>query len=829
MNYSPHCKMSAAEGTGRLFSRIWRAGALAATALSPVIMAAPGLAAEATAAPAETEVVDDSIIVVTAQRRTEALEDVPMTVTVLTPESLAKANVNNVRDLANVTTGYQLGNGGTVPQPAIRGITTTNAGAFENNVAVYIDDVYQTLPAALNIDMPNIQNVQVLKGPQGTLYGRNATGGAILISTIDPGKKWTGKVELTYARFDDKRASAFVSGPISDQVGVSLAGYIRRTDGWIKKASRTQPGKFDGRTLGIDQDAIRAKLYFEFSDSFSATAGYAYTHVDDPNANNFTHFENVTVPSAASGGTTPTKLGGAAFDLKSKINVKQNEGFLKLKLETGIGELRSISAYTNTTVDTPFDPDGSYVPAQYFTNKQRDRSWQQTLDYSISAIDNLDLLVGAQYINIKTSYPGPATFYLGPTSFNPAVEVPLSQYSVFYRDEVFNRTKEAWAAYADATFHLGDRLSINAGGRYSEETQDVYVRRTSPLRISPSNPVGLVYDTKAYEAATGTEFASKYKKFTPRASIRYEIEPRTSVYVSYSKGFRSGEWPSNVPTSGGGIVGAPSLYRDAKQETVDAYEVGFKHAGSRLRAEVAGFYYDYKNLQVSNTVVSGTSIFTILQNAPSAEIYGAEASFDYEVVENFNVHAGATWLHARYGKGFIYSGTGVNPAVTGFNTNSDPLKTFKNVSLAQDISGDQMARAPNFTAVLGADYLIPNGEGGLLMAVNAKYTDSYVVTDPSIWGGWVANNPANFGNNASLLQNTPYANRANQQRARQGSFVMLNASVTWTDPSNTYYARLWGKNLLDEKFLIHYRPTTVDTYSPLGEPLSFGVTAGIRF
>ena len=217
--------------------RIRRFGALlSASALVGALAVTPAIAQTA-----EAEV-DNNTIIVTAQRRSEALEDVPMSIAVVTSETLANAGVTNLRDLSTVTSGYSLGAGGAFPQPALRGVTTLINGSFENNVVVYIDGLYQPVAAGLNIDLPNVESVQVLKGPQGTLYGRNATGGALLLTTVSPSQEWTGKAEVTYARFDDKRASGYVAGPLSDEIGVSLAGYIRRSDGYFRKASRTVGG-----------------------------------------------------------------------------------------------------------------------------------------------------------------------------------------------------------------------------------------------------------------------------------------------------------------------------------------------------------------------------------------------------------------------------------------------------------------------------------------------------------------------------------------------------------------------------------------------------------
>ena len=787
---------------------------LGATALTAPLVATPALAQQS-----DDAAVDSNTIIVTAQRRSEAVEDVPMTVTVLSPDTLAAAGISSVRDLANLTTGFQVGNGGSYPQPSIRGVTTINAGSYENNVALFVDGLYQTTPQVLNMDLPNVQNIQVLKGPQGTLYGRNATGGAILIDTIDPGDAWQGNVEATYARFDDKRVRGYLAGPLSDSVGFSIAGTTRRTDGYYKRASLTTPGEFDGRFLGLKQDSVRAKLKFDLTDSFRATLGYNYTRASDPRGVLFTPIENVASDYVAPGrNTRPRGLGEAAGDAFD-IDLKSHEGSLRLELDTGVGTLRSVTGYTLSKYSTTFDFNGSYVADSYSTSINRDRTWQESLDFSVNAISGLDLILGGTYYNIKTSFTTPNTALLAPAGSPPGT--PLSSYRIF-SETYFTRTKEAWAVFADATAHITDALSLNVGARYSKETQDVSGEKYV------YNPVTGALTGTPYTYASSAR-TSRYKKFTPRASLRYELAQGTNIYASYSKGFRGGEWNSVIPNDN------PNLWRDVGQETVDAYEVGFKTAGSRLRFELAGFLYDYKNLQTSFTQNVNGIALVILQSAPKAKIKGVEASVDYKLTDTFNLRAGATYLHARYGDGFFFTGVGVNPAVPGFNANSDPLKTFVNRTLAQDLSGLQMSRAPNFSAYGGFDFRIPNGDGGLTFSANAKYTDSYVVTNPSIWGGdptysLVDNDPTNdVINNGESLAGTPYADRSNKQRARQGKYVLLNASVTWSDPSDTYYVRAWGNNLTNQIYRIHYNPTSTGTYQPIAEPRTYGLTLGYKF
>ena len=823
-------------------------------------LAMPFWAAPAMAQGAAADETSTNDIIVTAQRRNEKLEEVPMTVQVVSAATLANSGINTIRDLANVTSGFQLNQGGSYPQPAIRGISSLAAGAYENNVAVFVDGLYEATPQVLNMDLPNVQDVQILKGPQGTLYGRNATGGAILINTIDPGNELKGSVEATYAKFNDYRGRVSISGPLGDKVGFSLAGTLRHTDGYYKIASRTTPGQFSGRGLPLRQESIRAKLKFDLSETFTATLAYNYTHASDGRGVVFTPIENVAAAYTAGTGrdTRPTGLGEIAGDVFD-LNYRQHEGSLKLELDTGIGKLRSITGYSVAKLLTRFDFGGSYVPDSFSPSDLKDRTIQESVDFTFDTAKNFDLIVGGNYYNIKFNYdpntPSSAFAYAG-AAVNPATTtVPLSDYKRA-SDTFFFRTKKAWAVFADATLHATDRLSIKVGARYSEETQNVSgykVNYSVVTGLPTSCPYSISGETEGGLACGATvngvfvprssARSSHYSRFTPSASIRYEISPGTNAYFSYTSGFRGGEWNGAIPSDN------PDLWRDVKQETVNAFELGLKSAGRRFRFDIAGFYSKYKDLQVSNTQVIQVgsppvaTALVVLANLPSAKIYGVEANFDFKATDNFTIRGGATFLHARYGPGSLFTGVGVNPAAVGFNTSSDPLKTFQNQSLAQDISGTQMARAPNFAGFLGFEYNIPKGDGGIRIAANVKYTDSYVVTNPSLWGGesaatfnakLIANPSALPDNNAAFnaagAAGTPYLNRASEQRTRQEAFALVNASVSWTDPSDHYYVRVWGNNLTNKFYRVHYNPLVGSgTYQPIGEPLSFGGTVGYKF
>ncbi len=787
---------------------------------------------------AAAEETNSNDIIVTAQRRSEKLEEVPMSIAVVTAETLANSGINTLRDLQNVTSGFQLNNSGSYPQPAIRGITTTNSGSYENNVALWVDGLYEITPQILNMDIPNVKGIQILKGPQGALYGRNATGGAILIDTIDPGKEWNGNAEATYGRFNDRRFRGYVAGPLSDKIGFSLAGTYRKTDGYYNHVNPADTTKTDGHTLGLDQQSIRAKIKAEITDGFKATIVYNYTRASDPRGVFFTPTENLTAASQGNWGM------GSFIGQVAILDFKQHEGSLKLELDTGIGTLRSVTGYQHSTQVQTYDTTATtYTPSSISQVSFIDNTWQENLDYTITAIDKLDLIVGFTYFNNKEKFvPGGANATLIAPAGSP-VGTPLSSY-VISNQKDSQRTKDSWAGFIDATFHATDRLSINVGGRYSQETQNIHATNINYCALAAGCvggiPIGGITGT-IYDASNG----ATYSKFTPRASIRYEISPRTNIYFSYSQGFKAGEWNGVIPDNN------PAVWfqkGQVGQEKVDSFEAGLKTASQKLRFDLSGFYYNYKDLQISSVQFVGGVASVYLQTLPKAKIYGIESNVDYDVTSDFKVRAGATWLHARYGNGAFFQGVGVNPAGTVAVPNpANPLKSFPNVfipPLWQDISGMQMVRAPDFTGYVGFEYNIPKGDGGFKIAANVKYTSSYVVTDPSVWGGesqaaftartgltaptiaTPSNNNAVFA--AAGAAGTPYLSQSSDQRARQSGYALVNASVTWTDPTDHYYVRVWGNNLTNKFYAVHYRPSS-RTYIPLGEPLSFGGTIGYKF
>jgi iron complex outermembrane receptor protein len=733
-------------------------------------------------------------IVVTAQRRAEVLEDVPMSVTVVTPESLAASGVTSIHDISQVASGVQVNWAGAFTQPAIRGVTSLTNGYGENNVAIYVDGFYDSSTVAINQDLANIASIQVLKGPQGALYGRNATGGAILINTLEPSDITTGSAEVTYARFNDRRFKGYFSSPITDKLAFSVAAYWRKSDGWLDFADpathapagvnpAAMPDADDPAPL--EQRSVRTKLRANITDNLTATLAYNYGYSNSVNGNLYSTYEYrpATLPPAP-------KFGEVAYNYDTKQLAKTDEVRLKVEWLTDIGTLTSYTGYTRIVNPLQFDFDGTYADLSSTTSNFKQYTKQQTLDFAINAIDRMDLIIGASFIN-DDIHADPDNLSTNWVSCGPTC--PEGRIAGTQQKQALEA--EAWAIYIDGTYRATDKLSLSAGARYTDEYKRGEYSSQCVIAGIPGCTVA-----GAFVFAPTNKYMS-FNKLTPRASVRYELAPQTNVYASYSKGFRSG----TISLSG---AATPDLWLPVDPETIDAYEVGFKTAQGMYRFDIAAFLYDYKDLHVSitrpNPLGPSFGQQTVFQNAKKAEIYGLDGSFDIALLDDFNIRLGATWLHARYKDFDNASGTALNPA-TGLN-----------VTTRQNWNGKEMARAPEFSANLGADYTVHLPYGSVLMAANVRYTDSYVINNPSLFGG------------ENLTTGEVYP--GDKQRYRQDSMTLVNASLTWNAPDEHLYIGVFGTNLTNKKYLVTYTGTAgFGDYGTQAEPRTYGARVGYKF
>lgn len=722
--------------------------------------------------PGEDETLGSSEIIVTAQRRAERLEDVPVAIVALSGDTLAKAGVQRMSDLGQVATGVQVNRAGAFTQPAIRGITTLTLGfGFENNVAVYVDGFYQPDMVTINGDLANLASVQVLKGPQGTLYGRNATAGAIVMETLAPSREPTANAQVSYGRFNDIRSQAYVSLPVTDTLAVSLAGYYRSSDGYIRDIGADPLSSADDTDAApLKSNSLRAKVLFAPSDMFKVTLGYNHGEVEDSRGLLYTvnryAFAIPASPPRASARDT------ASPSQPADGRARADEFTGKVEIDTGLGTLTSYTGYAKRVSKSVFDFDASRpVITQSVINAIRQRTFQQTLDFATKPVDNLDLIFGAFYYDDKLDYGkrGGQTYsgVVGPAGL--------------LRNQFVFTSSKAYALYADATYTVADRLFLTGGLRYNHEKRGI--RYFEVAGIVPT-------------VAPPADKSATFSSVTPRAVARFELAPRTSIYASYSQGFRAGVFN---PT----VLPSPTLVVPIRPEKLTSYEVGFKTASPTLRFDAAAFYYDFRDLQVGLTIPSPLNPLTVIQqiiNAKKAESYGVEGQVTWTPGTDLTVRAGAAYTHARYTDFKNATGTGLNAA------------TQTNVTAqAQDWSGQQMARAPSFTANLGLNYDLDFAGGRLEFAGNASYTASFVVANPSLFG------PAGP------------AGLANKQRYRQKAYAIANAQMNWTDPSDHFTIGVYFDNITNTRYNFVLSGGTFGDYSQANEPRTYGLRGGFKF
>jgi iron complex outermembrane receptor protein len=709
-------------------------------------------------------------IIVTAQRRRERLEDVPASVAVVSGESLTNSGVSRFQDLGNVVPGVQIARTGTNVLPSIRGISSGVVGiGQENNVAIYIDGFYQPDAFSINQDFANLADVQVLKGPQGTLYGRNATGGAILVNTLDPAKTFEARGTISYGSRNDLRGQAYITGPITENLAFGLAAYSRSNDGYIhdlngfgSQALLANPTLYesdDNRTAPYRNRSIRAKLKWTPPGGVSVTLGYSHFFIDDPRAIAYTLVGRSSLVAATAkftGLPISYERDTSSLNFRPEHETRGDDFTLAVGVKLGgFGEVTSRTSYLTRANHQKYDFDGTPFDANSNDVYSTRRAFTQAIDASITASSSLNLLVGAFYYNEKSELQPQLAFSRSTTT--GATGLPIVQ--------IASLKTEALAGYADGTLSLTSRLSLTAGVRYSTEKKTV----------TRENPVG-----RDLIAAAGLLSTTRFDGVTARFIARYRVSDHGNIYASFSQGFKSGTYATS---------GTASL---VKPETINAYEIGYKQGGP-IRFEAAAFYYDYKDLQTGATIFVNGLSGQVLFNVPKATVYGAETNISISPIPGLNLRVGAAYTRARYDQFPNATGTGIS-AVTGLN-----------ITQTQDWTGLRLIRSPDWTAVASADYTFDFAGGHAGIGATVNYTSEYTPSSDAIFP---------LG-----TQNLRYL---------QTGFAMVNLQANWTEPSGKISVGVFVENAANKRYKIVSNGSSFGDYDIYNEPRSVGVRFSFR-
>lgn len=620
-------------------------------------------------------------IVVTANKREESVQSIPAAVTAIGGAALQQQGIGNVPDLQMRVPSLVAGSGPFVTAVSLRGVGTNNlSAASQPGVAIHIDGVYQPRLSAGALGALDLERVEVLRGPQGTLYGRNASGGVINYVTAAPGGELSGAVTAGYASYDEVRLGGFLNVPLGDRIRGRLAvDYTDRSDGFVENARAGGPDADKGSTL-----SSRLKIAADLTDTVTAElsayylnreGGFPYIQLDGP-------------PNAAAvagnpflaGAVVPLRPHTMTSDLAPSSDLDTYGATLTISADLGFATLKSISAYSWYRYVDHFDADATNLAFTEQTDGHKSKTLSQEINLT-GATSRLNWLVGAFYLDDSLQMDTQFDFPLGFPASGLAPDGRLSIQSRPYDTTTI-------AVFTDNSFALNDRLRLIAGARYTTDKVDVTQlvtlnRVQTPVGVLPSLTVCNNFQNDlTFDSATG------------RGGLQYDIAEGAMSYMTVSTGYKAG----GVNPSACG-----NTYRPEK---VTAYEGGLrlKLLDGRLALNPTVFYYDYQDFQVSQLV----GLSQLLMNAPEATVKGFEIESVFAATPQLTVNANLTLLDSTYGDGF---------------QNTDPLNIAAG---AQDLEGRRLNRSPKVSGSLGVQYRTDLSGLGRLTARADVYASSRI-------------------------------------------------------------------------------------------------------
>ena len=627
-------------------------------------------------------------VVVTATKRSVALQDLAGSANVLGADKLGPGGIQEVRDMQvdipNLSLGDQFG----FARVFMRGIGMTSIDiGGEGAVAFLQDGAIVPRPAAQLMGMFDLDQVEVLRGPQGTLYGRGATAGAINMVTAKPGKELGGYLSLTAGNYGLAQFKAAIDVPMSDTLSMRLAGSLDSRDGYGNNI-------FTGSDINDrDASAYRATFVYDAGGPLTATLSAQYYEEDDNNYA-FSYFgqsegSSIPVPFGVPilGGNTVGMVGGGFYDINSDqepINDRDGQ-LINLTIDYAFNDRWSLKSVTSSQgMDRFLRDDLDSTDANLFGQNnytEESDSFGQELILNYSA-DRLDVLGGVMYFeeDLYGEVRVPLTnlcFLLAPAACGTPVGDFLNGGNYLQDGDV---DIEAWGAYVEANYSISDKWSVIAGLRYNYEERD--------------GTGSFIFDAISLNVPTNQR--ESWNDLTPRITLQYSPNDNMLLYATYTEAFKSG------------VINTGSTSPPLDPETVDAFEVGLKgqNASGTLRYSVAAFFYDYQDMQIS--FVDETSTVSTV-NAAEAENSGIELEIDGSLGNGFAFDFYLTYLNAEYQEFF----------------NGDYASGFA----ITDLSGNTLPNAPESTAKLGLTWEGAVGGGTLTVRGEAYYQDDVYFTE----------------------------------------------------------------------------------------------------
>ncbi|WP_169799527.1 TonB-dependent receptor [Novosphingobium lentum] len=761
---------------------------LASVSLGFAMAAQPALAQSADATSGQGTGLQE--IVVTAQKRAENLQSVPIAISAVPAAALAEAGIRTTQDLAESVAGLNVTRTTEATVFTLRGVGTQGGSTGQDSaVATFVDGVYIPSMAGATFALNNIERIEVLKGPQGTLYGRNATGGAVNVITKTPQQDFSMDASLGYGNLQTMEGNLYATGGLAHGVAADIAVYYRNQD------------KGFGFNKIINQDVnksrdivVRSKLLFELGPDTKLTLAGDYARTSGSFAIAYR-----PVPTSqlinGTGYAAFTAAGNGYYDSQSeflpRIDTQMYGGSAKLEHHMGDFSLTNIVAYRGSKGFQRVDVDATALKIVDAPLFNQEKQWTEELQL---AYDHgpIKAIAGLFYMDATSQYN---PFQIVGAAIGSA---PGPDRLVIYSAQ---KTK-SYAGFGQVTWEFAQDTNLTVGGRYTSDQRKLHATQAVAIEPDPTALCTQFCDEKAgFLIPLGTiDQAKTFNKATWRLALDHKFSSDLMVYASYSRGFKSGVFNLTSPGD------AP-----AKPETLDAGEIGFKSTiMNRIRFNAAGFYYKYKNIQAFQ--VNGAS--TTLTNAASAKIYGVDFDFLAELGAGFSLSGSGAYLHHRYGDfpvatvsflsqpagapsydnlipgaGFI-SGVG-NYVFPGCSGAANAGKFYCSAT------GNKLVNTPDFTFNMGLNNKLTLAGGELATNVNWSYNSGFF---------WAVDN-----------------------RVKQPKFSLFNAQMTWTAPDGHFNIRGFVRNLTDKKYLLSLNENGSGDEGVPAAGRTFGGSIGFHF
>ncbi len=714
-------------------------------------------------------------IVVTAQKRSENLQAVPVSVTAMTADQLKDQRVGDVLALSGLAPGLQIKTDDNAANPRIfiRGVGVNDFNpATASAVGVYVDGVYVASPLAQMAGFYDLQQVEVLRGPQGTLYGRNTTGGAINVTTKKPSATPTADLAVDYGRFNSLNVQGGVGGPlVGDQLTFRISGLYDKSDGYTLNRLTGNKGN------DADRKAVRGALQFkpddkltiDFTASYShsnggsiltynrslvaQTAEAASTATPDPTYGYIfckpTYYTSGQCTNVAGYANTSTDKYAGDYRFEGKDLVKLFGATTAVTYDFGPVTFYSITGYQNAKRDDVEETDANPVSifdARYVAEQSTTSQEFRLQSNGKTALRWVAGVYGARDILDNDSHYNVLEVMRVPTADNPTGMDPANSVGVF--GWPLHQKSSSYAAFGQVDYDLTPQLTVTGGLRWSQDKKTFHYVSDVDYGLLTL----FTYDnSKTFSSLSG------------RIGLRYAINDDANVYATFNRGTKSGGFFSGQTTD-------PRDLGPYKDETVNAYEVGAKSEffDRRLRVNVSAFYYDYKDLQVYTVVQRDGLPVQLFTNASAARIYGGEAEIEARPMRGLSLTLGASLLSAKY-KDFVSEGN--------------------------DYSGNTLPSAPKASLNGAARYEHPLASGTLISQLDFTYRGKV------------------------------YYDTANTDRLSDKARAYVNGQLGWAFDSGRYELGVWGKNLANTTNISDITPVAAfgfDVFS-MGPPRTYGV------